>query len=147
MAGFFGLDAWNVSTFIWSLRDPPLKVIGAVELHPPFFLLVACISIPVTVAISGVLFWDYIRLWFPRNQFHDLVNELHEAGQSVSLHGPHMRLKEVRAVLTIARKLNRLGIDTLPLDESYLKWKTFLTYMTSLADTKDLKEARAWRTP
>ena len=145
VGGFFGWNVWNVSAFIWSLRDPPLKVIGAVELHPPFFLLVACISIPVTVAISGVLFWEHIRGAFPKNQFHALVDELHEAGQVVSFRGPHMTLREVREVLTIARKLNRLGIKTPPLDEDYRIWKARLTYMTSLAETKDLKEARSRR--
>ena len=43
-----------------------MKVIGSVELHPPFFLLLAIISIHVTLAVAGVLSRsaDASRIWF-----------------------------------------------------------------------------------
>ena len=141
VAGFLGWNVWNVSAFVWSLRSPPLKLIGSVELHPPFLLLLACVTIPSTVAISVALFWEQIRGWFPRNRFHALVDELREAGRRIDYVVQYGPINDDEQVLTIQRKLNRLGIATPPLTQ-YSRWLSFLAHTASLAQTKDLKEAR-----
>ena len=142
VAGFLGWNVWNVSAFVWSLRSPPLKLTESVELHPPLLLLLACVTIPSTVAISVALFWAQIRTLSRRNRFNALVVELHEARQRICFVGPHREsLIGEHEVLTDQRKLNRLGIPTPPLDD-HNKWLAFLAHAMSLATTKDLKGAR-----
>ena len=39
LAGVLGLDVWTV----WAFFQSPFQVIGDMELHPPFFALLACV--------------------------------------------------------------------------------------------------------
>ena len=138
VAGLLGWNVWNV----WAFLSSPLKVMGSLELHPPFFLLLACVSIPPTVAVSVALFWEQIRALSPRNRFNGLMGELGNAYQTVDLAAANRwPLAGYHNVLTVQRKLNRLGIPTPPLDD-YGEWLTFLIHARSLAQTKDLKLAR-----
>ena len=93
------------------------------------------------MAISVSLFWEQIRGLFPRNRFNALVDELREAGRRIDFVAEYGPINDEEQVLTIQRKLNRLGIATPPLTD-YRRWLLFLARAASLAQTKDLKEAR-----
>ena len=139
VAGFLGWNVWNVSAFIWSLRSSPLAVIGSLELHPPFLLLMACISIPVTVALSGVLFWEEIRKWFPKNRFQNLHWEIQELYGDLSRCGT-IKSRDWESMLTLQAKLESLSISCPPIN--LIRWKRWLPRLASWADTKNLYEAR-----
>ena len=79
VSGLFGINIWTFATFIWSIRlekGQGLKVIGPVELHPPFFLILGCIAVSVTVGVGVALFWIEIQGLRPSVQFSKLSPEI-----------------------------------------------------------------------
>ena len=147
VAGFLGWDVFNISAFIWSLRSPA-KVIGTMELHPLFFLLVACISIPVTVAISGCLFWEQIRVRLPRNKLHALYEdartlkfELLESSHYAK--DPFFTTEAHERIVSLSYKLDSLGVRY-PAPDPVI-WIHWLPELAAWAHTKNLKAARAYK--
>ena len=152
VAAFFGWDAWNVSAFLWSLRSPPLKVIGSVELHPLFFLLVACVTIPPTVAISIALFSDQISKRIPSNRFHGLYGEVRKLTEKFILSIDSEKdtvafdaeLRE--RMLALKYKLNRLRVNTPSLEVVNVSdWYRWLPRLAAWTDTRNLSEARHYK--
>ena len=138
VAGLLGWNVWNV----WAFLSSPLKVIGSMELHPPFFLLLASVSIPATVAIGVASFWQQLRALSPRKRFNGLDDELRDAHDTIGIAEDFgLPLTGHHNVLTVQRKLNRLSIPTPPLDD-HRRWRKFIVRVRSLAQTEDLKEAR-----
>ena len=62
LAGFLGLDAWT----IWAFFQAPFQVIGDTELHPPFFVLLACVAFPVTMVMGGGIAQERIAPMLPQ---------------------------------------------------------------------------------
>ena len=63
--------------FLWSLYDGPKKVVGTWEIHPPAFLLLACLAVPFSIVLPIVAFREAIRLRRPKNRFRALVDDIH----------------------------------------------------------------------
>ena len=152
VAAFLGWDAWNVSAFLWSLRSPPLKVIGSVELHPSFFLLVACVAIPTTVAISIALFWGQISKRIPSNRFHGLYGEVRELTDKF-IWSIDTETKTVvfdaelrERMLALKYKLIRLRVNTPSLEViNDRDWYRWLPQLAAWTDTRNLSEARRYK--
>ena len=152
VAGLFGVDVWAVWAYVQSLRaSTPLRLIGPAELHPPFFLLLACVAVPVSVAVGAVLFWSQARRLVPHNRFHDLAPEaralysalMHVGGRwpEISEHGDL-----VERILTLTRRLNRLSIIVPKVNER-AEWMFWLPLIASWAETRSLRIARRAKLP
>ena len=110
------------------------------ELHPPFFLLLACIAISFTIVLPIVMCREAIRLWSPRNRFHMLHGDFQQLGKDISQH----RFVPREAVLTLNHKLEKLRIQCPDLDDAE-NWSIALPYFASWSETKNIKAARQYR--
>ena len=68
LASLLGVDVWAVLSFFLS----PFQVIGGTEVHPPFFGLLACITLSVTMVMGGVMATPML----PSRRFQDLAEEM-----------------------------------------------------------------------
>ena len=147
VASLFGIDVWSVWTFVQTLRSSvPMRVVGSIDLHPPFFLLLACVATPVTVAVAAALFWDQARRLLPRNRFHDLAPDIRELPANLAvmeelLPSDHARILE--QTLALRYRLERLGIEAPPFRD-HDKWLTWRPLMAAWAETKNIRAARKW---
>ena len=150
VAAFFGIDIWSVTVYLQSLQKGSLTVIGDLKLHDSFFLLVACMVIPVTIAISLSLFWENIRRCLPHNRFNALAPEIEKVAKLLEEQNPNLEpgpwtFDLGRSVRILATRLKALGIK-LPKTDART-WHLWLQRMAHWAETKNLKTARNWVEP
>ena len=147
-ASLLGVDVWTVIHFLRSLRSSaPVKVIGSVDLHPPFFLLLVCIAIPVSVGVSAGLFWSQLRRVSPRNRFHDLAPDIRALNNAADDAGADYWLalsgqgRTIERLFTLGQRLNKLGIPT-PRAGDHEAWMMWLPMLAAYAETRNLRAAR-----
>ena len=151
IAGFLGADAWTIGMFIWSLYDGPKRFVGPLEIHPPAFLLLACLVVSFSIVFPVVFFRNAIRLWRPKNRFQALHGEIktviyvvestldnYEMGHMWMSPNSKMQL------LTVTSKLDQLKIRHPELNE-LRQWQKILPYFASWAKMGDLESARSYR--
>ena len=81
-----GIDVWTIWMFIWTLwYSGPKKVLGMLEIHPPFWLLLACLAVSFSIVLPIAWCWEAICLWRPSNRFHELTKDSREVQRSVIL--------------------------------------------------------------
>ena len=137
--------------FLWSLYDGPKKVVGTWELHPPFFLLLACLAVSFSIVLPIVYFWKAFRLWRPKNRFRALqgearhlfkrIEDLFEMPRPVAqTSAPSLRAR----LLTFGYKLDKLTIRHPDIKDLH-EWKAILPYIAAWAEMGDLRRARSYR--
>ena len=152
VAGLLGVDIWAVMAFIRGLaRGEPLKVVGSMELHPWFWLLVACISISMTVVLGGAMFWSRARERLPRHRFRRLHGEIREFRDSfvrcfdADTDSVKLDSEARERLYTLKSKLRALRIETPAEGAGVTEWYRWLPAAASWADTKNVRAARAYR--
>ena len=168
VAGLLGINVWSI---FMALQSGPSQVVGIVELHPPFFLLLACVGIPVTITVVAVLCGSQIqkvvRKWqetMPKNRFHRLENDSDELFKELTKGGyeqqPALRVggavivdlspitakREVPVEIVFSMQklmyaLHKLSVPHPPLDD-VAQWIHWLPKLICCAGEKDLKEAK-----
>ena len=79
LAGVLGLNVWTV----WAFFQSPFQVIGDMELHPPFFALLACVAFPVTMVLGGGIVRERIAPMLPGRRFNSLANDIRKVRTEV----------------------------------------------------------------
>ena len=138
--------------FLWSLYDGPKNVVGKWELHPPFFLLLACLAVSFSIVLPIVVSWKTIRLWSPTNKFQALHPEIKRLRIDVDLtllrasrRGKLVvEPKEKTALLALAYKLDKLKIRHPKLND-LRRWNMILPYFAAWAEVSDLESARSYQ--
>ena len=107
-----------------------------------------CISIPVTVAISGCLFWEQIRVRLPRNKLHALYKDVRRLKFALlALHDetkdPSFTTDVSEQIASLSYKLDSLGIPR-PAPYDRVIWIHWLAELAAWAHTKNIKAARTW---
>ena len=160
VSSVFGINIGTIATFIWSIRlekGQGLKVIGPVELHPPFFLILGCIVTSVTVGVVVTVFWMEIQGLRPSVQFSKLYPEIvscrDEAAKLMRIEG--FDPQWFTSILELQYEFERLEIPNPMKDLSGLKtpdqfsvWKkslfVFFQKMLVLSKHRELNKARAY---
>ena len=146
IASLFGLDAFGIVGFLWSLRAGPLEVVGTLTVAPAGFLLITCFSGALTVTI----FWKSLRLLRPENRFGHLTDEARElapllafsvGGNTPEEREHRMTTRSMELIFTLSHKLERLKIRH-PSPHDLEQWYDWLPQLTSWAETKNLRAAR-----
>ena len=143
LAGFLGLDAWT----IWAFFQAPFQVIGDTELHPPFFVFLACVAFPVTMVMGGGIARERIAPMLPTRRFHSLTDDMRSMRADVerfSLSDGWLFDK----VSTLRGKMDRLKITTPLLEhqpDQQRDWVRWLVLMAPLAETRNIRAARKWK--
>ena len=153
LAGFLGIDAWAVIMFIWSLRSGPQNVIGMLDIHPPVFLLLACLGVSFTCGFIVVRSWSTVRLLSPSNRFHDLAGHLDDVAKTLvsekrSNAGDYFDGVETgQKARVLVRRLEKLSIKCPEhsRDISPRQWCVFFLKLKVLAEYGDIRVARAVR--
>ncbi len=153
IAGLLGLDVWTITMFIWSKwNNESTKVVGMLELHPPFYFLLACLVVSFSVVLPIVACWETIRRWNPKNRFYDLAEDARILTANVvscleytkKSGEPFVNSETWEKILNITYRLERLRINHPP--ETDLRgWYLWLPSLASWAETKDLEGARRYK--
>ena len=81
---FVGAESlWAVGQWINSLFSGPTPVLGSVELHPPFFSLLATLGVASLVALNYE--WIAPRLRTQRSKFGDVNPEIKECLEHITI--------------------------------------------------------------
>ena len=143
LAGFLGLDAWT----IWAFFQSPFRVIGDMELHQPFFALLACVTFPVTMVMGGGIVRERIAPMLPSRRFHSLTDDMRSIRDDLERF-PVSSGWLFDRVSTLRGKMDRLKITT-PLIEQQpdqqRDWVRWLVLMAPLAETGNIRAARKWK--
>ena len=139
LAGFLGLDAWTV----WAFFQAPFQVIGGTELHPPFFVLLACVAFPVTMVMGGGIAQERITPMLPSRRFQDLAEEMRSMRNRLGISDVSEGWL-FDCLSTLILQMDRLKISTPPIDQRG-DWVRWLVLMAPLAETRNIRAARKWK--
>ena len=109
LAGFLGLNAWTV----WGFFQSPFQVIGDMEVHQPFFVLLAFVTVPVTMVIGGGIVRKRIAPMLPSGRFHSLADDMRRTRRCLE-NGSISEGWLFDMVSTLRWKMDRLKITTPP---------------------------------
>ena len=143
LAGVLGLDVWTV----WAFFQSPFQVIGDMELHPPFFALLACVAFPVTMVLGGGIVRERIAPMLPGRRFNSLANDIRKVRREVE-HFPLSAGWLFDMVSTLRWNMERLKITTPLLEhqpDQKRDWVRWLVLMAPLAETGNIRAARKWK--
>ena len=143
LAGFLGLNAWTV----WGFIQSPLQVIGDNNVHRPFFVLLACVTFPVTMVMGGRIVREQIAPMLPSRRFHSLTDNIRSLRNSVEEY-PLSTGWLFDSVSTLRVKMHRLKITTPLLEHQPNQkrdWVRWFVLMAPLAETRNIRAARAWK--
>ncbi len=152
IASFMGIDIWAIWMFVSTLHSGPRKVLGNLEIHPPFFLLLACIAVVFSIVLPINFCWDAVRLWRPKNKFRALEDDIHHLRNGVEYtlevsndpQKPRISPDLRTTLLTVTHKLDRLGIQYPKLNDLEQWWRV-LPFFEAWARVGNLKRARSYR--
>ena len=140
LASLLGVDVWAVLSFFLS----PFQVIGGTELHPPFFGLLACIALSVTMVAGGFMATPML----PSRRFHSLAHDMRSIREDLERF-PMSGGWLFDRVSTLRGKMDRLKITTPLIDiedqDRQRDWVRWLVFMAPLAETKNIRAARKWK--
>ena len=157
---------WNIfvvtkticSGLLWarSLLYGSIKIIGDMELHPPFFFIIFMLGGAIIVGLnySWISAWIGPKLKTDRQRFYEYHRNLLKCQKALifSLHSERVVRMQVEFPQLLANAidnktvLNRFGIECpsldLPGNEFSAKWLMFISAMVSLSELRDLKSAQ-----
>ena len=115
------MSAWVVVVWVQSLLAGSIKIVGALELHPPFFLLLVMLSIGVVIALNYS--WVSTKLRTRRRRFQmlhpKLIAVLNEKDSLLSNFDNTGLLKRVR-LNSLLISLRKLDVECPELDDDEL---------------------------
>ena len=131
--------------YVQTLLQGPSKVIGMLELHPAFFLLIFCVGSTITVGLSLFFFGFWIRQFFPSNRLYYLSDDADQIFDELVLardaaKRPFILGKTEARMREMMHRLNKLGVRYPPLDST--EWLHWLPTMIAWSHTKDISGAR-----
>ena len=143
---------WAVIQYVRSFILGSVKIIGTMEFHPPFFLLLAMLCFAVIIAINYS--WISQKLKTDRQRFYECYFEIRAMREVCIMHLHPDRgikffvpLSKMYAnAFEISGLLVELGIKCPDINPNHkdfvLMWFNFVARLVPLARNKDLKSAQ-----